>query len=100
MVYSIPDTPAHGSHERTIERRTRRPPPSEPDRGSMVMLDGSDRVTFEWRGGEGLPGRAPSCRTASVRRPRPHVRPRLYVSRRGFDRREVVLPSACERGVV
>jgi len=52
MVYSIPDTPAHGSHERTIERRTRRPPTlrARPGEHGHVGWLGPGDVWMTWRG--------------------------------------------------
>ena len=40
------DTPAHGSHERTTERRTRRPTASPSQIPESVIMEGSDRVEF------------------------------------------------------
>ena len=47
MVSALSDTPAHGSHERTTERRTRRPPGPPSQSESRVMVDGSRRVEFD-----------------------------------------------------
>ena len=55
----FPDTPAHGSHERTTERRMRRPTASPSQIPESVIMEGSDRVEFRDVGGAELPSPVP-----------------------------------------
>ena len=89
----FPDTPANGSHERSTERRMRRPHRlSEPDSESVVM-EGSERLEF--RDVEALSYRRLSlvCRVGStlVSVPPRRILPGSQVRRRG-DRGKLVLP--------
>ena len=92
-VSLFPDTPAHGSHERTTERRMRRPTASPSQIQESVIIEGSDRVEF--RDVEALSYRRLSlvCRVGStlVSVPPRRILPGSQVRRRG-DRGKLVLP--------
>src|SRR5438477_12889822 len=44
---ALPATPAHGSHERTIERRTQRPSDPRARPRGEGMVDSSNQVAFD-----------------------------------------------------
>ena len=89
----FPDTPAHGSHERTTERRMRRPTASQSQIQESVIMEGSDPVEF--RDVEALSYRRLSlvCRVGStlVSVPPRRILPGSQVRRCG-DRGKLVLP--------
>ncbi len=89
----FPDTPAHGSHERTTERRMRRPAASPSQIPESVVMEGPDRVEF--RDVEALSYRRLSlvCRVGStlVSVPPRRILPGSQVRRCG-DRGKLVLP--------
>jgi len=92
-VSLFPDTPAHGSHERTTERRMRRPTASPSRIPESVIMEGSDRLEFH--DVEALSYRRLSlvCRVGStlVSVPPRRILPGSQVRRRG-DRGKLVLP--------